>query len=319
MRELTIAEQFEQSSPPLWAKCYPRRYQPTGNYASPKAPAQCMFEGIVRYVNGGLSSEEVEALWAAVLIKYKVPTFYLTKELSEALLLTVPPQVIEWPVMKLPFDGAVFMVPKGLINHLDGGDVSFISYARAYKDSTVAMVSPAGEKWQLYNCADSFNVVVRVSTGSTLHWTLDDQKTRYINLKQAKELAELVGNCPAHESAWAMSKFDAKDNVVMERSIRLLFNALMLMSLKPEMIRQASLIKRIQRKGQPVLEYWNPHYIGLNYKLKHEASPYQGGHHASPRAHWVCGFWREQAIGIARKQHKTIWVEPFFKPCSDGG
>lgn len=37
------------------------------------------------------------------------------------------------------------------------------------------------------------------------------------------------------------------------------------------------------------------------------------GHKASPRRHWVRGFFREQPYGEGRKKRRTIWIHPFWR------
>ena len=73
------------------------------------------------------------------------------------------------------------------------------------------------------------------------------------------------------------------------------------------------MLKRISKGPGRTVEYWQPHIIGKHYKLRYEHRTGQGGTHASPRGHWVSGFWREQPHGPQRSLRKTLWIEPFWR------
>jgi hypothetical protein len=99
----------------------------------------------------------------------------------------------------------------------------------------------------------------------------------------------------------------------MYTAIGLVFNLVLFITHKPELVEPAQLLKRVRKgPGQPI-EYWKPHIIGRTYRLRykrHEAT----GTHASPRGHWVSGFWREQPYGPrAEQRRKTLWIEPFWR------
>jgi hypothetical protein len=77
-------------------------------------------------------TETVEAIWASRLVGYRVPIFWLGGEITEALKLTTLPVTLDFTTMKLPFEAAVFMVPKGSFTYQsEATDVVCVSYARA--------------------------------------------------------------------------------------------------------------------------------------------------------------------------------------------
>jgi hypothetical protein len=77
-------------------------------------------------------TETVEAIWASRLVGYRVPIFCVGREITEALKLTTLPVTLDFTTMKLPFEAAVFMVPKGSFTYQsEATDVVCVSYARA--------------------------------------------------------------------------------------------------------------------------------------------------------------------------------------------
>ena len=102
------------------------------------------------------------------------------------------------------------------------------------------------------------------------------------------------------------------DKPFMARVAHLAFNTLQLMLARPNMVSMGSLVKRVHDQKKSIQTFWSPNTIGKDYRLKRESLPL-GGTHASPRGHWVRGFWRYQACGSNYSQHKEIWIEPFWR------
>lgn len=317
-RELldTVAEEYPQ----LWQRLYPRRYQTPATYDTPKAAAHAMVDAIFAFIHvahqqkEGESprTEQVEAQWAAHLARHGVPTYYLTYDLADALMKTRP-TMVDWMKMKLPFDSAVFMLPKGIFPHNgEGSDVSFVSYSRNFAgdEIDIPLPWPQQQKWTLEHRNAGFTVIVRISNGATIHWTLSEKNS---TIEFSKELEQLINDAPMHGGI-AEIKMDSIDHDVQKRGVILLFNILLFMTAKPEMVETGELLKRVAKKREQPVEYWSPHFIGRTYRMRRLGKQeYQGGHHASPRGHWVSGYWREQAYGPKFTLRRTLWIDPFWK------
>ena len=63
------------------------------------------------------------AVSAARLITQKVPLFFIAADLLTAIRQTTPPKNVEWAEMHLPFENAVFVLPRGSVRHQMYGDV----------------------------------------------------------------------------------------------------------------------------------------------------------------------------------------------------
>jgi hypothetical protein len=82
------------------------------------------------------------------------------------------------------------------------------------------------------------------------------------------------------------------------------------MEARPHLITEPCLINRVQLKQEASKEFWPPRILGQYYKVKHEAAEPGGGHHSSPRLHWVMGHWRDQPPGPGRELRRMVWIDP---------
>lgn len=306
----------EQEFPELWRKCYPRRYNDVGGtrYDTPKSVAHAMMDAFLGFhmADAAGQTEQNEALWASTMVKYGVPTYYLSHDMALALTKTTPTEVLDCLNIALPFDAAAFMLPTDILTHDQYGPVAFVGYSRNMGGTSIDCPHPAPPRTFTLHCInDSFSIFVRTVTGHMLHWTYNTTM-RLVDLKNDEELEELQKNYSHTSVRGAESQdFTPADIVTMTRAIKFLFNVILLITHKPELIEPARLLKRVQQRQGPI-EYWQPHVIGRTYKLRYERREATGTH-ASPRGHWVSGFWREQAHGPQHSLRKTLWIEPFWR------
>lgn len=316
-----LLDEIAEKYPAFWHRLYPRRYQSPATYDTPKAAAHAMSDGIFSFIHAAHQqqagesprTEQVEAQWASHLVQRGVPMYYLTYDLADALMKTRP-AAVNWQKMRLPFESAVFMLPKGILHHSgEGHDVSFVSYSRNYagEEVQVPVPWPQQKDWILEHKNPSFTVIVRTCNGATLHWTLADKNP---TIEFSEELERLIDDAPYHINSLRDVELGDADRETQLRGIILLFNILLFITSKPEMVERGQLLKRVTKKRELPAEYWSPHFIGRTYKMRRigKQQP-QGGHHASPRGHWVSGFWREQPYGPKFELRRTLWIEPFWR------
>lgn len=311
------AEALEKNFPELWQTCYPRRYNELGGtqYDSPKTVARAMLDAFLSFHMSDTvgTTEQNEALWASTMVKFGVPTYYLSHDMAVALTQTTPAEVLDCMNIKLPFDAAAFMLPVDVLTHREYGPISFVGYARGLPGTSLNCPHPKPRStYKLHNIGGTFTIYLRTMRGQMLHWTYDTG-IRLVDLKNDEELEELQKHY-SHTSRLGMESqsFTPADIAAMIRAIKFIFNVILLLTHKPELVEAARLLKRVNKGPGKPIEYWSPHIIGRNYKLRyehHEAT----GTHASPRGHWVSGFWREQPYGPQRSLRKTLWIEPFWR------
>jgi hypothetical protein len=70
---------------------------------------------------------------AALLLRYEVPSYYVSRKLLAAVLRTEPPDDMVFEAIPFPFDALVFMLPKGTVRHPTEGDCPFLVLSRTSK------------------------------------------------------------------------------------------------------------------------------------------------------------------------------------------
>jgi hypothetical protein len=312
------AEAIERTFAGLWKRCYPRRYREIGGtrYDSPKTVARSMMDAILNFYATERvgQTEQSEAMWASMMMRYGVPVYYLSHDIAVALTQTTPAEVLDCMQVKLPFDAAAFMLPVNTLVHKEYGSISFVAYTRNLQGSSVDCPHPndkASFKLNLKN--DIFTIFLRTADGHTLHWTYNNT-IRMVDLRNDAELTELQEKYSHSSVLSALSQHFTPDDIeAMVAAIKFIFNTILLMTHKPELVEAARLLKRVKNAPEKPIEYWQPHIIGRTYKLRYEHHEATGATHASPRGHWVSGFWREQPHGPQRSLRKTLWLEPYWR------
>jgi hypothetical protein len=308
---------LEDIDPVLWHRCYPRSYENIpGNFFSPKSIAWHM-SGVTFKVRKGYygSSEQAELGCMSKLAQYKVPIYWVCKDIAEAVQQTIPPVKFDLVNSKLPFEAAAFMLPKDFLIHGDSaeGQAAFVCYARLKENDPFDDLSVPGQK--IVPDKGSFIILVGTEPGNCLiHWNFPFDYMPTIDLEKL-DTALATYDANKHFSAvpgQQLTMSDA-DNKFVGEACHLAFGLLVLMLRRPELVERSSFIKRIHTNhGSLPKEFWSPNVIGRHYRIRRIYIP-QGGTHASPRGHWVRGFYRNQACGHLRSEHREVWVEPFWR------
>lgn len=303
----------ERLYPELWRQCYPKIYSDykPGEYYSPKSVARQIFGSIMKIKIGAIGeSEKLECFWASFMARRRNPTYWVTRDVVEAVMRTTPPMQLDWYNMNLPYNAMAFMLPKGSLSHEEDGDVEFISFMRARRLDWVDNVTGLGPK-QLASENGSF-VLFAKNLKYFIHWNMPHEHFPVVDLRQIEEALTRFEDV-SHTSGWwlstaTMNKADTRLGI---KAAHLLFGLLLLMTRKPEIVTPEILENRVKcRRGTPPKEFWTPAVIGKHYAIK-RVPRITGQTHASPRYHWVKGFWKEHHYGPKSGLTKEIWIEPY--------
>ena len=326
-REITPAQKkaaiqlVETEYPALWQKAYPRIYREAahGQYSSLKEMACDLVGAAIKIENGFFGhNEQAEIVWASQLARYRVPIYWITPDMAEAIKLTTPPDSIKISEIDLPFDAAVFALPRGTLVDKEGeeGEATFVSYARVRPGDDVPTLARGGPRGWILN-QGSMAIFAHTASFHLLHWTFRYQDT--VNLHDLDQLVQTYDGdtVTVHTSAFPFDQYFAHeithtDNMLMARVAHFVFGTLLLMVLRPDLVTTGRLEKRVPQANLAPKEFWTPHIIGEHYKLRRLGIP-QGGTHASPRGHWVRGFYRQQPYGPKLSLKKEIWIDPFWR------
>lgn len=309
-----MRSEAEKREPELWKRCYPRIYEPykSNLYCSPKEVSWQMFIAAKKVDLQHLGqSEQYEIIWASLMAERRVPTYWVAPDLLEAVMRTVPPIELDWYNMKLPHEAAAFMLPKDSITHSSEGSVQYVSYSRHLKGKWTPSLAREGPR--LYSSENGALLLFSKTEQYLTHYNIPHDEFPTVNLGAIDE-AISRHESEVHSSGWLTASMDKEDTKVGTRVAHLIFGLLLLMLRKPELVTDGKLINKIKGNlGQAPKEFWSPSVIGQHYQIRRVPGPGLGGTHASPRGHWVRGFWRDQHYGAAKAMTKEVWIEPYWR------
>lgn len=312
---------IERADPAQWRRCYPRiynQYKPD-EYASPKHVARQMFVAAGKIESNRVGdSERYEIMWASTMAQYQTPVYWVTRDLIQAIMHTTPPYTkLDWYHMPMPKPAAAFLIPKGELVHPVEGECQFLSYSRhKIKEEIPALNRSGPHTWSSIN--GSMILFSSTKAGYFTHYNVPYDYFPDVNLK---DVTDVISRYEEHEhtSAWVLPgneppKMTQADMVFGKLAAHFLFGIVLFMMRKPELVepgKRTALIKP-KRAGELTREYWDATVIGRNYKIRRVGQEL-GGTHASPRGHWVDGFWRDQHFGPGNKEVKQVLIDPYWR------
>ncbi len=308
------AKILETQWPELITKCCPRIYETSQDYASSKLVGTRLATSAVNRcaaVSAGINEDAtgVEFLIANQLVRFGVPTYFLSRELAQAIRQTKPPMALEWHDMHLPFEAAVFMLPRNTLRHATEGDCNYITYAR-YRIGDIFTSPLVGGA-----CASVLGGFMLLASAGRLayHYYWPYQGHRPMPIIQLGDLdAAMTGSDDHTERLFFPEGMSDDDTTFLREAAHYVFGALLIMLNRPDLVQRGQMIRRVHKNGKQPREFWSPNYIGANYRVvrSHEAAAAGSG--TSPRMHWRRGHWRHQPCGPQRNQRRDIWIEPML-------
>jgi hypothetical protein len=308
-----MAEFYERHFSQMWRVCNPRVYDyGSGTYQSTKIPAIDMVTAVLKQTgffripgNGAI----YESFCANHLAKFGFPTYFLAPDLAVAIKQTRPPMAIDWTTMNFPMEAAVFMLPKGTLSHPEYGECAYIAYALLKAGERHTSVLTTKDY-----CLLNGGLILMVSCPffhrdmMVFHYNFAADKIPTIELT---DIESAMAGAEDDTISWLAgdSMMDARDSRFVAEAAHYLFGTLLLMLNKPEFVEPGVSRRKMTRNGVPI---WSPNIIGRHYRLKREGMGVGDGTHASPRAHWRRGHWRDQVHGPKLSLRKQMWIEPVF-------
>lgn len=302
---LTIDE-LEKRYSKEWAVLYPRIYERTSSYHSPRELAADLLGAFLvgekaRIEKIALGLPDQHALvGASLLASLRVPTFFLSRNLLEALAKTQPPQGIAWKDMHLPFEAAAFVFPRGALKHSSEGELSCLWYARLRGGQIYRSPFASGRTFEVDEDKLYFRGSLDKSLASLMHGYSESNQPE-INAVDLSEYDDTFYG----QSTQPLNK---GDQAVLEAGISLVLGALLAMLERPQLLSRGAFTGKRSKKGA---EFWTPNVIGGDYRASTSGSLSQG-QGSSPRLHWRRGHWRNQPYGPRHELRKHLWIEPML-------
>jgi hypothetical protein len=312
---------LEESFPGMIRAFYPRIYEHTGRYHSPRSMAVMIANVVAEMLRYGYhrsaTAYRLMMPGLAYMKEHRMPQFFLAPDLLEAVLRTDFDNDIDWLDLDLPFESGMLMLPKGALVHPKDGEIAMIMWARLKRGDQPSPWPGVPGSTLPY---DAF--VLLGACPDTMIWydsILTSERRRTMRLNNLFYRAPGQPVPAVQKSNLLDSDLTEEDSEFVEKMGVILFGTLLAMNARPQLVERGKLVKRVG-KAEQAREFWTPNVIGAKYKIKREVarvvdgafatSQRESGAHASPRMHWRRGHHRMQPIGPGRKQRKEIWIEP---------
>lgn len=316
-----IREHYVGDRRESWAKVYPRNIAPPGGFPSPQSIAAQMMVAIDSAVCG---STEVLAkdiplqsqfATCSKLIEYRMPTFFISRPLLEALLVSEPPEDYAFGDLHWPMPAMLFVFPERRIESPSDGWLTCMGVARLSPGqfsnpfSNDMLLGQTMEGLRLGH--EGFSYFAPASTGivfGSIHAAKADTAIRDITGTKDPDFARVyVRDAEATE-------LSAVDNNFLGMLGSLAMRLLLLLNARPDFIGTSRQIRKASTNPKkPSTDLWSANILGENYKLRTDASAsHPAGTHASPRLHFRRGHMRNQRHGPNRALSKLIWIEPML-------
>lgn len=307
---------FTKKMPELYHSFYPRRLRLPAGYYRPDLLPLVVADFLLDVQrksrddeNNALNDGSTIAGMFALMQSCRCPTYFVSPELSDAMVRTAPPESMLFEEIKWPFPAIQFVLNRQWSIQHFGHHITTLLVGRPQQGSTLEVM-----------CHDTgvpdFKVTMPKTNIGFLMYHVAAPGDQCMGCCSERflmdETIESQVACPARvvgELKW--------DAVLATRKAIMQFvvSCLLIMTEVPDLVDQERVIMpgRSTGKGsskrviEPTL--WEPRWLGKNYVHPHE---HGGGHHASPEMHWRRGHWRRQAHGKGRLDRRLLWIKPML-------
>jgi hypothetical protein len=302
---------FEKERPDWLQTLMPRRINAPSVYWPQKVLAVATVHAAMhnqvasdvgRKSDPGFSAAEGQG---AHLLKFEVPTYYVSEELIAAAARTDLPTDIFLDALPFPFPALVFMFPKGTIRHAVHGECPYLVVSRVERGQvfTIPLRDIRG-----VTTIDENAVMVSTYLPEENAWyyktiSVIGGETMKSAFERASKIPYLCGDRDE------ISSFDAD---FIDRLWLLGMTLVLIMASGESLLETGVRLKTVKPKkdsDKPV-EYWSPNYLGRVYTAKAEAGDL-GETDRHRRAHWRKGHLKSQAYGPRHSLRRIIWIQPY--------
>jgi len=258
-----------------------------------------------------------QVLWltSVVAADYMCPLYYVGREFFQAVATSKLPEDFDLSKVHWPFPCISFALPISESTQLLGRKITMVTAARI----APAVYPTAAGKFPHHDfevqvpsaMTTATAIEVRDDGGGNMCYASSLRDNHKISdllsvpFQQGYKFKIGLGGCEIDGAAPELGE-EQFATVVSELAIKLLVS----MTVSKGLIEEGVMTRKARVKhGKKRDALWSPNWIGRTYRVKHD---YLGGTHASPRMHWRCGHWRNQAVGKGRSDHRLIWIEPML-------
>ena len=305
----------EDKLPALWKRFNPRRYQVPDGFGQPKhlailaaAAEISALTGFRQYGPDPHASGPIAYLALARLGALGVPTYFVGREMTEALMRTDLPEKFALEDVRWPMAAMQICLPHGGL--VDGLGHSYTTMVIAQVDANIAYrIVPEIEDPGVTAPSTAIVTLAFSPTATGVACWHHELNSDPVTIGSVDDFVRPV------QSAEDRSGDDAS-RAFADTCRRLALQVMMAMVARPEMIEIEALARPPKIKGGKEIHpgLWTPNFIGRAYRAK-IAAPTEGEGEAEAgkkRTHWRRGHFRNYLIARGFKEDKTLWIEPML-------
>lgn len=313
-----LRNEMELDCPNLRALAYPKDLKVPDGYASPEVFEMSAYASCHYMLTGGTEDMDptMFAVYAATLAltRYQVPTYFVSRELCEALLRTRPPEDLRFNELYYPMQSMLFMLPKEFAVEYFGIPVLYITTS-VIDGQGAFLRSPYRFKDRKPREIENLS---KDSLWLTTAFSLEDVPSHYHGRAPMSGQVKQLMNWQHHiinknDGSEATDEEVKQTGNFVSKLTSLSCNILLGITAEKELITREHILVPAKKDGGEVVRraLWRPNFVGERFRIKYEhISP--AGHHRSPHAHWRIGHWRNQRKGPGLTITERIWIQPVF-------
>lgn len=310
-------DKIDEQAPNCSKLAYPKSYQVPEGYSHPRVYIGSAFAATLAINRDQMLVQQDPTMASCYatsckLIRYQVPTYFVSHELCEALLETEAPEDLMLSEIMWPMPAMLFMLPLDFTMAYFGRETPYVTVAHI--DGNEKLQSPVmidGQKarsLELHFPNDLFiTTLMAWEEGFPTHYDARSPVNHSVKELLCAPLSKVeLGDLPCKTTP-------EEDARTVARLTNITVNILLAMTAEPELITPESIVRPAKKINGKILRraLWRPKMIGENFRIEYESRDPKGTHR-SPHAHWRCGHWRNQRHGPENKLVKRIWIKPVF-------
>lgn len=306
-----VADLIALEFPELWKLVYTKHIDTPGNYVGVKHVAVAC-ASVILHLRAARGSENATACNTAiavgVLAKYDYPTYFVGKELMQALMNTHPPKASTWKDVVWPFPAMVFMLPKGVLHEPDTGhEINFVGVANLPDMDGICI--PTLPNIRLNRCWEDNEGRVTIFYGVDYCTCIQDTtfpQNRELEVDPIwiREMSEKYREKFISSDTYAANS----DPTFSSMLSGLVANFLLVMQARKELVEGGTGRAKCLKSG---VASFSPTFIGRKYQAVRQYPKGEAmGHYTE--IGWRAGHMKRQHFGQGRKDEKLVWVDPYI-------
>jgi hypothetical protein len=296
-------EIVQRVCPEAWRRIYTKHIDGPGNYMGYKAVALALVGTVTTAMRAALNKqgESNGAIIAGVLERYNFPVYHVSESLFQSMARTHPPAGMTWNDMHWPFDGLIFMVPRGTLyepESIGGGEIFMMGVVRLMANeellipgTKIGVRAMAEDRIMVFWSIKPFGLTMQDTCFPATQALEPDAS--WMDARTIMREPDLGALAPG-DFASMMAGMVA--------------NFMLVMRARPELVEKG---RRTEKRLASGVVIHTPTFLGRHYQImRRAAGPVTGAHFTELR--WRAGHFRRQHYGSGGVAVKEVLIDPYI-------